>query len=343
MPSPATSSLPRRQFLHQLPLATGAISSLLMSASPSASPTPSKPIRFGLISDVHQDIMHDGVERVSAFIEAMTTAQAEFIVQLGDFCRPLDTNQAFLQAWNRFPRPRHHVLGNHDMDGGAPREQTVAFYGMPSRFHSFLHRGLKFLVLDGNDPGGSAPGYRRFLAADQLEWLAAEVTRGSEPVLIFIHQALDHPSGIENQMKARAILESARYPDGSPRVMAVFSGHHHQDWLQTIHGIRYLQINSASYHWVGDTYAHDSYPEAVLRDHPWIRRTCPYRDPLWAQITIDPIRGILEVEGRSSQWVGPSPSDLGIPISQCPPETTVPAIRHRQWPWPMGNPNPPSV
>lgn len=220
MPSTAISSLPRRRFLHQLPLATGAVSTLLTSASASAStaPAPSSPIHFGLISDTHQDIMHDGLERVSAFIKAMTTAQAEFIVQLGEFCQPLDHNQAFLHAWNRFPRPRHHVLRNHDMDGGAPREKT------------------------------------------------------------------------------------------------------------------------ASYHWVGDTYAHDSYPETVLRDHPWIRRTCPYRDPLWAQITIDPVRGILEVEGRTSAWVGPSPTDLGIPTAQCPPESTVPAIRHRRWPWPNGIP-----
>lgn len=255
--------------------------------------------------------MHDGVERVTAFVDAMRRARVEFIAQLGDFCWPHERNRPFLEAWDRFPGPRHHVLGNHDMDGGYQRHQTVAFLGMPARHHAFVHRGFKFMVLDGNDPGGSAPGYRRFVAADQLEWLASELGIGTEPVIVFVHQAIDHPQGIENQAQIRALLEAPRLSDGSPRVLAVFSGHHHQDWTRTLEGIHYLQINSAAYQWVGERFAHDSYPAEILRDHPWIRTTCPYRDPLWAVVTLDPCPGTLTVEGRSTGWVGSSPWDLG--------------------------------
>lgn len=89
-------------------------------------------------------------------------------------------------------------------------------------------------------------------------------------------------------------------------------------------------MNSASYQWVGEKYTHPSYPDDILKSHATIRSTCPYRDPLWAHITIDPARGSLVVEGRTSEWVGASPSQLGIPTSSAPPESVIPAIRSRR-------------
>lgn len=327
------SGLSRRRFVQQLPLATAALAA---SCSTQGSP---RPLRFGVITDVHQDVMHDGVERISAFVEAMNDARPDFVVQLGDFCIPDEQNRAFLAAWNRFNGPRYHVLGNHDMDGGFTREQAVAFLGMPARYHAFHQHGVQFVVLDGNDPGGSAPGYKRYIGPEQRDWLASILNTGSEPVVIFVHQALDHPSGIENREEIRALLAQPRLPDGSPRVLAVLCGHHHQDWTHTLSGTHHLQINSASYQWVGDKYAHDSYPPDVLQSNPDLRMTCPYQDSLWTLVTLDLHVGRLLAEGRNSIWVGPSPTELGVPRETLPPETCIPAIRsrrlvvHRNRPW----------
>jgi len=82
-------------------------------------------IRLGLISDVHQDVMHDGVERIAAFVEAMEQEGAQGVVNLGDFCVPHARNDAFLAAFDRFAGPKLHVLGNHDTDGGYKREQVL--------------------------------------------------------------------------------------------------------------------------------------------------------------------------------------------------------------------------
>ncbi len=328
---PSASS--RRRFIQSLPLATAAF-----TTSCATSGTP-RPLRFGVITDIHQDIMHDGIERISAFVEAMNEARPDFIIQLGDFCIPHERNREFLKAWNRFNGPRHHVLGNHDMDGGFTREQAVAFLGMPARYHAFRQHGIQFVVLDGNDPGGSATGYKRYIGPEQRDWLASILNTGSEPVVIFIHQALDHPSGIENREEIRELLARPRLRDGSPRVLAVFCGHHHQDWTHTLSGTHHLQINSASYQWVGDKYAHDSYPPDVLQSHPDLRMTCPYQDPLWTLVTLDLYVGRLLAEGRSSTWVGLSPAELGVPRETLPPETCLPAIRsrrlivHRNRPW----------
>ena len=51
---------------------------------------------FGVIADVHQDIMHDGVSRLRAFVEAMNDAKPDFSIQLGDFCVPHERNAEFM-------------------------------------------------------------------------------------------------------------------------------------------------------------------------------------------------------------------------------------------------------
>jgi hypothetical protein len=63
-------------------------------------------------------------------------------------------------AWDACARPRYHVLGNHDMDGGFSREQTASFVGMPARHYTFGGGKFQGVVPNGNDPGWKAGGYR---------------------------------------------------------------------------------------------------------------------------------------------------------------------------------------
>jgi len=126
-----------------------------------------KSVRFGICADVHKDIMHDADERVRAFVERMNGEQVDFTIQLGDFCRPTPRNGAFLAIWRSFKGPSYHVLGNHDMDGGFTREQTVAYYKMPGRYYAFSHGGFRFIVLDGNDETDPPQsGYARNIGAE---------------------------------------------------------------------------------------------------------------------------------------------------------------------------------
>jgi hypothetical protein len=59
--------------------------------------------------------------------------------------------------------------------------------------------------LDGNEPGGKAKGYRRFIGPEQRAWLAAEIAASAEPVLV-VPQSLVEESGMENGTEIRAIL-----------------------------------------------------------------------------------------------------------------------------------------
>ena len=56
-----------------------------------------KPVTFGVISDVHQDIAHDAPERLTAFLKEAERRQVDFIIELGDFCFAKEENRSYQQ------------------------------------------------------------------------------------------------------------------------------------------------------------------------------------------------------------------------------------------------------
>ena len=94
--------------------------------------------------------------------------------------------------------------------------------------------------------------------------------------------------------------------------MLAGNGHTHIDHVDRVGEISYLHVNSASYKWVGGSHRNKSYPAEIHSKFRWIEYTCPYQDSLFTTLTIDPVNGRIDVKGRESQWVGKSPSQLGI-------------------------------
>jgi calcineurin-like phosphoesterase family protein len=290
--------------------------------------TGSAPLRFGLCADIHKDIMHDADERLQIFIEHMKKEKVDFILQLGDFCRPYDHNLPFLGLWESFAGPRYHVLGNHDTDGGFSREEVGKYWSMPERFYSFDAGDHHFIVLDGNDEREGRPsGYPCFMAADQLQWLRQDLGTTRRPTVVFSHQSLQDmqapEQGIDNGAEVRALLEQANAEGG--RVLACFSGHNHVDAHSAINGIDYIQINSMSNYWLGDDYQEIRYDASVDRDFPWIKYTAPYTEPLYALVTLES-DGTLAIEGKQSSFFGSTPWELGYPHQHCR-DRIVPQIR----------------
>lgn len=291
-----------------------------------------KPVRFAVIADVHKDVMHDADERLQTFVKTAKEQQVDFVLQLGDFCCPVPENQSFMTVWNSFEGPRYHVLGNHDTDGGFKREQTVEYWDMQSRYYSFDINSLHVVVLDGNDQGPGQKPYFRYIAEDQLNWLRDDLQQTGLPTIVFVHQSPERhdKGGIENGQKVQALLASAMDQNGVSKVVACFTGHHHRDYTRTINGIHYAQINSASYYWLGGNYLTVRYSEDIDKQYPYIKYTVPYKDPLFAMVTVDPRRGFLTIEGRTSEFVGPSPWDLGASRADMEAESLVPMIRDRR-------------
>ena len=68
-----------------------------------------------------------------------------------------------------------------------------------------------------------------------------------------------------------------------------------------------------SYVWLGGDYKNIRYSEELDKEFPWIKYTAPYKDPLYAIITVA-TDGTITIEGKETEWVGPSPMDLDYPI-----------------------------
>jgi len=202
------------------------------------------------------------------------------------------------------------------MDGGFTRDQVVSFWKAIGKHYSFDMKGYHFVILDGNekDPSPDRPaGYARYISDAQLQWLESDLDKTTLPAIIFCHQGLDNDmGGIDNATQSRLVLERANAKAAFRKVQIVFSGHHHLDYHNVINGIHYIQINSMSYQWLGEKYQHIRYSESVDKLHPNIKETVPYRDPLWAVVDISQ-NGSLTLRGRKSVFVGPSPTELGMP------------------------------
>lgn len=306
----------RRNFLRNASLATLGVTGIdKLSVLPPVKNEKFESIRIGICADLHQDIMQDGPKRMEAFINDMAVQKPNFIIQMGDLCMPYDYNQVILDIYNRFNGPRYHVIGNHDMDGGFTREQVVSFWNAIDKYYSFEKKGYHFVVLDGNDHDPSSerpPGYARFIGKEQMQWLEDDLEKTKLPAIIFCHQGLDNDfGGIYNASQSRLVLERANAKADFRKVQLVFSGHHHQDYHNVINGIHYIQINSMSYQWLGSDYEHIRYSAEVDKTHPLIKKTVPYKDPLWAMIDISK-DGSFQLKGKKSVFVGPSPEDLGM-------------------------------
>ena len=320
-----TSTFSRRRFLAGLcVLVAGRAPVRAESRGASAQ----KALRFGICADVHKDVMHDADERLTAFVDRMNREKVDFIVQLGDFCRPYPKNDDFMAVWRSFAGPGYHVLGNHDMDGGFTREQTAAYYRMPAKYYTFDRGDFRFVVLDGNDKTEPPQqGYARYIGVAQQRWLREQLAATDRRIIVFSHQSLETAGGVENGAAIRALLEDANRTAGRRKVVACFSGHHHIDYGRRINGIDYIQINSASYFWMGGDYQHVRYSDAVDKAYPWIKYTAPYRDPLFALVSLE-ADGTVRIEGTRSAWVGPSPFDLGYAPDK--DNRIVPAISTRR-------------
>lgn len=316
------NNLSRRNFVKLSTL--GSASILLPINLPSAA-NRREPLQIGLIADVHKDIMHDADERLGEFLGEANKRKLDFIIQMGDFCIPHQRNKDFLEIWNSYQGDKYHILGNHDTDGGFTKDQTRAFWNMPANYYSFDKKGVHFIVLDGNDANPKPwSGYNRYVGKEQQAWLKEDLKSTDKPTIVFSHQTLElEEGGITNLKEVQKILEHANKEAGFQKVLVCLSGHHHTDFITQINSIYYVQINSASYRWVGDDYKKVRYSKEIDEKFEWIKYTIPYKDPLYTFMKIREHN--ITIEPRKTEFVGPGPKALNM-RKRHPHDPIVPMI-----------------
>ncbi|EON75412.1 hypothetical protein ADIS_4116 [Lunatimonas lonarensis] len=285
-------------------------------------------VRFGLISDVHLPTMHDSEHRIQTFIDSMRLAKPDFLIELGDLVTPAPQYQPLFEIWENYPGERYSVIGNHEMDGGYGLEQVLEHRKLQQSYYHFEKNGFHFIVLDGNDKRTpEETGYREYIGPVQQEWLKSKLEALEGPIVIFSHQSIGPIGSMHNGAEIRQLLEAHNKDNERSRIVACFNGHLHYDDARQVNGIWYIHVNSAAYFWMGEEYAHIRYSEEVDRDFRWIKYTAPYRDPLFAVVEISS-DGEISIHGKQSEYVGPSPWELGYPERNR--ESIRPAISDRK-------------
>lgn len=284
----------RRNFLKNslllLGASTAAIKPLEMVAAESKSIRAKELLKFGVFADLHHDLIKDGTQRVAAFIAEMKQVQPDFILQMGDFCTPKSANKAIMEVFNSFEGAKHHVIGNHDTDGGFTHDQVVDFWNAKGKYYSFDLHNYHFIILNGNErpPNDTTKGYPRSISNEQYNWLQRDLDSTKLPVIVFCHQGIDNDlDGLKEGNILRILFERTNQKAGFQKVKAVFSGHHHEDYHNVYNGINYIQINSIAYQF-GRT--KDSYEYAHTKE------------PIWALVSLYS-NGTIKIKGKSSSYV----------------------------------------
>ena len=98
----------RRKFINQLGLgAAASLAPTLLSFTPSIkNNTTNKTLNFGIVTDVHKDLMPDANQRLETFIHQAQERNVDFIIQMGDFCMVESKNKDFLKIWEQFKGPK---------------------------------------------------------------------------------------------------------------------------------------------------------------------------------------------------------------------------------------------
>jgi predicted phosphodiesterase len=287
-----------------------------------------KTIKIGLIADLHHDIMHDAPQRLAVFLKAMEAEKPDAIMQLGDFAYPNDKNRSVTEAFGQAHPRALHVLGNHEIDDGHSFQEVARLWNMRGRYYTETIDGLHLVVLDGNEkPPNHQSGYPAHIGPSQLDWLRSQLKGLDGPAIVFCHQPLAGPSSIDNAEQVQQVLSSA-----ADKILLTVNGHTHIDHLVRVGKLINLHINSASYYWIGASHQHKSYADEIHAAHPYIQYTCPYQQPLFATLMIEPASGRIHVKGSESHWVGQSPAELGLepPADLAVGEQICPRIRTRR-------------
>ena len=272
-----------------------------------------KPIRLGMIADLHGGLAADAESRLDSFLKSMAKKDVDALVQLGDFAFPNQKHQNFADKFNAAHEKTIHVIGNHEFDFGLTRKDCFKAWGIDSAYYRQDLDGLRILVLDGNEKGSPTytAGYPSYIGKRQQQWLSEELDSADRPILILCHQPLAGESAIDNALEIQKLL--AKFKD---KLTICINGHSHVDSMLQVDGVTYLHLNSASYYWVGGK-----------------KRMAYYQEPLFTTLTIDPSTAEITLEGKATQWKpGDTPRSLQyFNRDVAPPETiVVPVIRARK-------------
>ena len=148
-----------------------------------------------------------------------------------------------------------------------------------------------------------------YMDKEQMEWLEKDLASTDLKTVLLSHQSLD--SELKNGVEVRNILEKENKRAGFKKVLLAFSGHNHSNYTKNINGITYMQINSASYVWIGkETMTEKRFPKEINDKYGLMAYSMMYDKPLYAIVTLT--EEGADVKGVKADFMPPAPKEVGL-------------------------------
>ncbi|MBQ9086417.1 MAG: metallophosphoesterase [Clostridia bacterium] len=285
-------------------------------------------MKFLLFSDLHcwpGVFMAGCLEDLEVFRKAAVASGCDFVIHCGDFCHDVKQSADVIDAYASFPLPVYHCLGNHDCEETS-YEEAMAAYGMKKNYYFFDRGGYRIIVLDPNYfyldgqtvhySGKERPkgGWvKDHLPREQIEWLRKTLADSPYPAVLISHQSIEREiGGIANREEILEVIREAnRRKRGS--VLMCLNGHNHRDHLRILEDVLYVDVNSASYDWVGTE--HHLFPRELEEQYSHLCHSVVFEDPLYAIVTLE--GSTVTLEGTESRMF------MGVRRDQIPGEASV--------------------
>ena len=233
-----------------------------------------KPVRFGIVTDVHYADVPDNVSmnrfynqsltKVLECVTVMNREKVDFLIELGDLkdqgnppdeSATLNYLSIIEDQLGKFNGPLYHVLGNHDHDSISKGQflSAVTNDGFPRalNYYSFNKDSFHFVVLDTNfTAAGAEYDHGNFdwtdahLPAVQLNWLINDLNVHKMPTIVFVHHQLDAPAITDKRHCPDNADEIRRILEQSGQVLGTFQGHYHKGGLNKINNIFYYTVKA---------------------------------------------------------------------------------------------------
>ncbi len=163
---------------------------------------------FVFATDIHIQKERNGDKGFKKAIEEINKLNPDFVVTGGDLVMDalgVSYNRAdslfnlYMETCKELNMPIYNTIGNHDILGWYEKSniaKTHPEFGkkmfqnrIGKTYYSFVHKGVKFIILDSIEEVPEGNGYFGFINNEQLEWLKTEIagTDKAMPIIISTH------------------------------------------------------------------------------------------------------------------------------------------------------------
>ena len=271
-------------------------------------------IKFLVFSDLHYDDTEDGDKRIDNILANAQSRQLDFIVSLGDLCKPIQSNRKVLEKFHSLGVPFYPVIGNHETDE-FDLNAIVKFYSLSAPYYSVSYDNYKLIFMNTcylTENGIEKSYYKRnfkhntsvypIVPIDEIRWLSNELNDGKKCIIFSHHSFVNEfpKRGVSNKLVMQELFR-----DNS--VLLCLNGYDHGDSFVRVDDVSYMTVNSANYAWLGTQIASS---KNLMEKYSYLQGMLQYAQAMSAYIEIDGHE--IRIFGEEGSYLSVTPDDIEL-------------------------------